>query len=226
MELVKAVLRLSLSAAFNPWVEIRGIIRELGGEPKAEIEGPPVIMDLKEKEKGKRRRVVLHVKAIEFQEEGVISLEENTAAALDKMAQGNKVSKFPDVKRVWHEVIYIEPYALPFHELLILVKNRFIKASELASASTDVGIIFDQAEGDILKHYQFGPMAKEQLLSMFLNWPRDDLPDNFVFLGLRYEQNRAFTFEREYLKRFLEAANEWEVNQANWLFSYLREKGD
>ena len=222
MELVKTVLRLSASEAFAPWIEMRSMIRELGEEPKAEIGGSSVIMDLKEK----KQKLVLHVRGIELEQEGISSIEESTAAALDKMVRGNKVSKFPEIKTVWHEARYMEPYALPFHELLILVKNRFLRASELADASTDVGIIFDQAEGDIVKHYQFGPMTKEQLLSTFLTWPKDGIPDNFIFLSLRYEQNKAFTFEREYLKKFLEAANEWEVNQAQWLFSYLRGKGD
>lgn len=222
MELVKTILRLGLSEAFNPWIELRGMIRELGESPKAEIEGPSLTMDLKEK----RQRLVLRVRAIEFEHEWVSSIEESSAVALDKMVQGNKVSKFSEVERVWHEAMFMEPYALPFHELLILVKNRFLQTSELADASTDVGIIFDQAEGDMVKHYQFGPMAKEQLLSVFLNWPKDGLPDNFIFLILRYEQTKAFTFEREYLKKFLEAANEWEVSQAQWVFSYLREKGD
>jgi len=222
MELVKTALRLNLSEAFTPWIEMRDMIRELGERPKAEIEGSPLIMDLKEK----RQRLVLRVRAIEFEQEWPSSIGESSAVALDKMVQGNKVSKFSDVKSVLHEAMYMEPYALPFHELLILVKDRFLRASELADASTDVGIIFDQAEGDIVKHYQFGPMAKEQLLSVFLNWPKDGLPDNFVFLILRYEQNKALAFEREYLTKFLEAANGWEVNQAQWLFSYLRGKGD
>ena len=222
MELVKTILRLDLSEAFNPWIELRNMIRELGERPKAEIEGPPFTMDLKEK----NQRLVLRVRAIEFEHEWVSSIEESSAVALDKMVQGNKVSKFSEVERVWHEAMFMEPYALPFHELLILVKNRFLQTSELADASTDVGIIFDQAEGDMVKHYQFGQMGKEQLLSVFLNWPKDGLPDNFIFLILRYEQTKAFTFEREYLKKFLEAANEWEVSQAQWLFSYLRGKGD
>lgn len=222
MELVKTILRLDLSEAFNPWIELRGMIRELGESPKAEIEGPALTMDMKEK----RQRLVLRVRAIEFEQEWVSSIEESSAAALDKMVQGNKVSKFSEVEGVWHQAMFMEPYALPFHELLILVKNRFLQTSELADASTDVGIIFDQAEGDMVKHYQFGPMAKEQLLSVFLNWPKDGLPDNFIFLILRYAKNKAFTFEREYLKRFVAAANEWEVSQAQWLFRYLRGKGD
>jgi hypothetical protein len=222
MELVKTILRLHLSEAFDPWIELRSMIRELGERPKAEIEGPPFTMDLKDKQ----QRVVLRVRAIEFEHEWAGSIEESSVAALDKMVQGNKVSKFSKVDGMWHEAMFMEPYALPFHELLILVKNKFLQASELADASTDVGIIFDQAEGDMVKHYQFGPMAKEQLQSMFLNWPKDKLPDNFIFLILRYEQNKDFTFEREYLKRFLETANKWELSQAQWLFNYLRGKGD
>ncbi len=222
MELVKTMLRLDLSEAFDPWIELRGMIRELGESPKAEIQGPPLTMDLKEK----KQRLVLGVKAIEFEDEWVSSIEGSSAVALDKMVEGNKVSKFSEVKRVWHQAMFIEPYALPFHEVLILVKDRFLQRNELADASTDVGIIFDQAEGDMVKHCQFGPMAKEQLLSVFLNWPKDGLPDNFIFLILKYEQNKAFPFEREYLKKFLEAANEWEVSQAQWLFRYVRGKGD
>jgi len=194
----------------------------LGESPNINIQGSPVIMDLKEK----KQRLSLHIRGIEFEQEGMSSIEESTEVALDKMTESNEVSKFSEVRRVWHEAMYIEPYALPFHEVLILVKNGFLRASELADVCTDVGIIFDQAEGDTVKHYEFGPMAKEQLLSMVLNWPKDDLPENFVFLHLKYEQNKAFTFDREYLRKLLEATNEWEVSQAQWLFSYLREKGD
>jgi len=197
------------------------MIRAFGENPNINIQGPPVIIDLKEK----RQRFSVHVRGIELEQEGMSSIEESTGVALEKMAQGNELSKFSEIRRVWHQAMYIEPYALPFHELLILVKNRFLQKSELADASTDVGMIFDQAEGDIIKHYEFGPMAKEQLLSVFLNWPRDGLTDNFVFLQLKYEQARAFMFEREYLRKLLKDANEWEVSQAQWLFSYIREKG-
>jgi len=222
MELVKTVLRLSMSEALNPWFDMVRMIRAFGENPSVNIQGPPVLIDLKEK----RQRFSIHVRGIELEQEGMSSIEESSAVALEKMAQANELSKFSEVRRVWHQAMYIEPYALPFHELLILVKNRFLQTSELADASTDVGMIFDQAEGDIVKHYEFGPMVKEQLLSVFLTWPKDGLPDNFIFLHLKYEQARAFTFEREYLSKLLEAANDWEVSQAQWLFSYIREKGD
>ena len=221
MELVKIAMRLSLSEAFDPWLGMREIVRTLGEQPKAEIEGPPVVMDLMKR----KQRLTLRVRAIELEQEGTISLGESSVAALDKMAQGNRVSKFSQVKRVSHEAIYVDRYALPFHELLILFKDRFLRASELTNTCTDVGVIFDQAEDDVVKHYEFGPMAKEQLLSTFLIWPRDGLPDNFVFLLLKYEQKKPFVFDAEYLRTFLATANEWEANQAEWVFSQLKEKG-
>jgi hypothetical protein len=221
MEIVKTVLSLQLSEAFRPWLEIRGLIREFGGNPSSEIQGPPVLMDLKDK----KQRVLLHIKAIEFEQEDVSSLEESTAVAMDLVTKGNDISEFPEVKGMWHKAVFIEPYALPFHELLNLIKHRFVSENELAESSTDVGIVFDQAEGDIVKHAQFGPMAKEQLLSQFLNWPKDNLPDNFVFLALKYDENKVFKFERKHLEKFLKEANEWEVNQAKWFFDYLRREG-
>ena len=222
MELVRTILRLQLSEAFNSWVEMRSIIREVGENPSAEIQGGPIVIDLKDR----KQRIALQIKAIELEQEGVDSIEDSIAVALDKVAKVNNVSKFPEVNQVWHEAIFIEPYALPFHELLILIKNRFLQVSELVDAATDIGLTFDQVEGDIIKHFQVGPMAKEQLMSMFLNWPKDDLPDNFLFMILKFEQRKAFMFESEYLKKFLEDANEWESSQAQLISSHLKQGGD
>lgn len=222
MELVRTILRLQLSEAFNSWVEMRSIIREAAESPSAEIQGAAIVIDVKDK----KQRIVLHVKAIELEQEGVSSVEDGMAVELEKVAKVNDVSKLPEVSQVWHEAIFIEPYALPFHEILILIKNRFLKESELVDVSTDVGLVLDQVEGDVTKHFQVGPMAREQLISMFLKWPKDDLPDNFVFVSVKYQQDKAFVFEREYLKKFLEEASEWESKQAKLVFSHLREKGD
>ena len=222
MELLRTRLYVSMLEAFKPWLEVRDLIRELGERQSVELQGPPLVIDIKEK----KERLVLHMRAIELEQEGVSNIKESAEKALAKITKVNEVSKINDVKTVWHEAIYIEPYALPFHEILIRIKERFFRASELLDSSTDVGLILDKAEGDIMKHYEFGPMTKEQLQSMFLNWPKDNLPDNFVFLLLKYEQIKTFKFECEYLKQFLLSANEWEVNEAPLVFDYIRGKGD
>ena len=86
--------------------------------------------------------------------------------------------------------------------------------------------MFDQIEGDVLKHSQTGPMGKEQLLRMYLHYGRDQVPDTFVFLSLRYQQNKEFAFDTNYVRRFLEAAGQWQAGQAKSVFSYLKKGGN
>jgi len=222
VELVKASVGLLFTEAFSPWLEMRSIIRGVGENPSAEIQGSPLILDLKDK----KQRVVLQIKAFEFIQEGVNSIEDSIDKAVDKLVKSNSASKLPQINQIWYESIFIEPYALPFHELLLLMKNRFFQPSALVDPTTDIGLIFDQMEDDLLKHSQIGPMGKEQLLRMYLNYGRDEVPDNFMFLSLRYQQNKEFAFDAGYVRKFLQAAGEWQTHQAKSVFSYLKKGGD
>lgn len=218
MELVRTNLRLQFSEALSPWLEIRNIIRTVGNKPKAEIEGPPFILHLKDQ----RQRVVVFVRAFEFIQEEISSSEDSINIVIEKLVQINSVSKLPEINQISYETIFIEPYALPFHELLIIMKDRLLKPNFLVDGSTDVGLIFDQTEGELFKHCQTGPMGKEQLLGMYLHYKKEQVPDNFVFLSLQYQQNKNFVFEINSLKKFLQAANQWQANQAGEIFNYLR----
>jgi len=222
MELVKTALGLLFSEAFNPWLEMRNIIRGVGENPSAEIGGSPLILDLKDK----KQRVVLQIKAFEFIQEGMKSIEDSINIAADKLVKSNSASKLPKISQIYYESIFIEPYALPFHELLLVMKNRFLQPSALVDPTTDIGLIFDQTEGDVLKHSQTGPMGKEQLLRMYLHYGRGQVPDTFVFLSLRYQQNKEFAFDTDYVRRFLEAAGQWQTGQAKSVFSYLKKGGN
>ena len=222
MELVKATIGLRFSEAFSPWLEMRSIIRDVGENPSVEIEGPPLILDLK----AKKQRVVLQIKVFEFIQEGINSIEDSIDTAVDKLVKSNSVSKLPQISQIWYESIFIEPYALPFHELLLLMKNRFFQPSALIDPTTDIGVIFDQIEGDVLKHSQAGPMGKEQLLRMYLHYGRDQVPDNFFFLGLRYQQSKEFAFDADYVRKFLQAAGQWQTQQVKSVFSYLKKGED
>lgn len=222
MELVRTALGLLFSEAFNPWLEMRNIIRNVAEKPSAEIEGAPIVLELKDK----KQRVVFQVKAFQFIQEGMKSIEDSIDIAVDKLVKSNSASKLPKISQVWYESIFIEPYALPFHELLLVMKNRFLQPSALVDPTTDIGLIFDQTEGDVLKHSQTGPMGKEQLLRMYLPYGRDQVPDTFVFLSLRYQQNKDFAFDAGYVRRFLEAAVQWQTGQAKSVFSYLKKGED
>ena len=222
MELVKATIGLRFSEASRPWLEMRSIIRDVGENPSAEIGGTSLILDLKDK----RQRVVLQVKAFEFIQEGMNSIEDSIDTAVDKLVKSNSASKLPQISQIWYDSIFIESYALPFHELLLLMKDRFFQPSALVDPTTDIGLIFDQIEGDVLKHSQAGPMEKEQLLRMYLHYGRDQVPDNFVFLSLRYQQNKEFAFDADYVRKFLQAAGQWQTHQAKSVFSYVKKGED
>ncbi len=222
MELVKATVVLQFSEALSPWLEMRSIIRNVGENPSAQIEGPPIIIDLK----NKKQRVVLHIRAFEFIQEGIGSMEDSINGAVDKLIKSNSSSELPQIKQISHESCFIEPYAVPFHELLLLMKNRFLQPSALVDSTTDIGLIFDQIEGDVFKHYQIGPMGKEQLLKMYLHYGRDQVPDNFVFLSLQYQQNKDFAFDADNVRKFLQAAGQWQTHQAKSVLSYLKGGGD
>lgn len=198
------------------------MIRDMGERPSAEIHGPNIVIDLKDK----KQRVVLDLKGFEFTQEGTNSIEDNVAVAVDKVTKANSASKLPRISQIWYESVFIQPYALPFHELLIRMKNRLFQPSALIDPTTDIGLTLDLREGDILKHLQMGPMEKEQLLSMFLNYRRDQLPDNFMYLGLRYEQKKDFVFESDCIRKFLEAAAKWQTDHAELALGYLKKEGD
>jgi len=222
VELVKTTTVLRFSEAINPWLEIRSIIRSVGEAASAEIGGSPIIMDIKDK----KQRVTLHVKAFEFIQEGIDSIEDSIDGAVDKLVKSNSSSKLPQIKQISYESIFIEPYAVPFHEILLLMKNRFLQPSALVDSTTDIGLIFDQIEGDVFKHCQTGPMGKEQLLKMYLYYGRDRVPDNFIFLSLQYQQNKDFTFDADYVRNFLQTAGQWQTHQAKSVFSYLKKGED
>ena len=198
------------------------MIRGVAEKPKAEIEGTPIIMDLKDK----KQRVVLQVKTFEFIQEGMKSIEDSIDIAVDKLVKSNSASKLPNIDQISYESIFIEPYAVPFHELLLLMKKRFLQPSALIDSTTDIGLIFDQIEDDVFKHYQIGPMVKEQLLKRYLHYGRAQVPDNFVFLSLLYQQNKDFTFDADYVQQFLQVAGQWQTSQVKSVFSYLKKGGD
>ena len=222
MELVKTIIRLRFSEAIRPWLEMRSMMRGVTENPKVEIEGTPIIMDLKDK----KQRVVLQIKAFEFIQEGMKSIEDSIDIAVDKLVESNSASKLPNIDQISYECIFIEPYAVPFHELLLLMKKRFLQPSALVDSTTDIGLIFDQIEDDVFKHYQTGPMVKEQLLKMYLHYGRDQVPDNFVFLSLLYQQNKNFAFDADYVQQFLQAASQWQTRQVKSVFSYLKKGED
>ena len=207
MELVKTIFNLQFASAIRPWLEIRDMLRVAGSGP-GEIAANPVMLDQKEK----RQRVVLQVKAVGVELEPLDS--SNQAATILELITGmNEASEFPPVAEIRHTCLFIKPYSLPFHELLSLVKDRFFRSNPLVEPATDVGLLFDEREGEIFKHVQMGPMNTEQLQSQYLTWAREAIPEVFLFVDLTYTRTREEPFARESVDELLRSAGDWQERQ-------------
>jgi len=217
MELVKVLLSLSFAEALRPWLQLRDLMRVVTGNSSVELQGPPQIID----DRDKKQRVVLEFRAITLEQEGVGSINDNVSYVVDFVTKVHGASSLPRISKTRTDALFIESYALPFHELLALVKERYLQLSPLVDSATDVGLIMDQHEGRIVKHIQIGPMEREQLQSMFLRWPRQKLPERFLFLALGYEQDGEGEFAPDCFREFLQTAVKWQIQQAETNVRYL-----
>ncbi|MBI4304357.1 MAG: hypothetical protein HY665_08500, partial [Chloroflexi bacterium] len=146
-----------------------------------------------------KRRIVIQVKAVTVEQEttgGALALTSDDMVQL--LSAFHKESPLPKIDLMRHDVVYIEPFSLPFHELLRLLKTQYLRPSAITESSTDIGLIWDQQADKILKHVQAGPMDKTQLQGQFLRWPSTEkLPETLVFLNLAYQTTDAVDFSKE-----------------------------
>ena len=65
------------------------------------------------------------------------------------------------------------------------MKTALLVPGDLIDEATDVQVVLDQqVDNKVTHHIQIGPMLSSQLNSTFLAFPRDDLPEQFIFVGL------------------------------------------
>lgn len=221
MYLVRTRLRLQFAEASRPWLELRSLMRVAADNPSLEMQGSPIVIDVK----GKKERQVIQFRAFILEQEGVDSLDQSMARALDLLTKANEASAFPNTVQMRYDSMFIEPYALPFHELLSLLKDRYFRPSPVIDSSTDIGLVFDQHEESVMKHTQVGPMEATQLCSQFLIWPVEKLPEQFLFINVGYEDNRRTAFNVDEVRKFLESASRWQTDQVKMMLDYVFEEG-
>lgn len=223
MNLVKSVLRVNFGEATGPWVALRALLRAATSDPKLEMQAAPLILERKDE----RMRIVLEVRGVALEHETDGPLAKAVVAARSMMVQLNEASAFPDLRSVRYDVIFIEPFARPFHELVEHMKGKFLKQTRIADMSSDIGLVFDQQDNDLLKHTNIGPMDRAQLTSQFLKWAKEgEIPDTFVFLNFGYALTQKVPFSEEALGSFLNEAAEWQESEGNALVDALKEGGD
>lgn len=221
MEYLKSVLRLEFEEPARPWLELREILRVAGGEGQAEIQAAPIVID----RPSERTRVIIHIRAVAFEQDVPTSIESSVRSAIEVMTGLNEASEFPSISLLRHSAVFIEPYALPFHELVAFLKGRWLQPSDAVDAATDIALVFDKLDETGKVHVQFGPMDAEQLRKEFLRWPPDDLPETFVFLSTAYEATDKVKFSSDLLKNFLATAVKTEAAEAEIILGKLKESG-
>jgi hypothetical protein len=221
VQLVKTILYIQFATAISPFLGLRDLLRIASGNPTVELQGQPIIVD----RQNLKERVVLAVRALTLEQEGDNPLEERLVRALEVLRLAQEVLPFPTINKVRYDSMSIEPYALPFHELVALMKNRFFRQGPIVEVATDVGMTFDQHDGEVVKHTQFGPMESAQLRTTFLRWQPEKLPDCFAFLNLGYERNLEMQFNPQNLQEFFNAAIRWQASQAKDILAALGQDG-
>lgn len=225
MNLAKSILHLQFDSASEPWLAMRALLRSAAADPNAEIRAAPLVVD-RQKE---RKRIVLQVRAVQVEHElagSGGSIKQAASEALKAVNGLHEASPFPSVSQMMYDVVFIEPFVIPFHDLVGLMKARYLRPSRISDVASDIALVFDQHEDGVLKHVQMGPMDKTQLQSEYLRWPAEGLPETFVFLGLNYKSTTEATpFSRSILESFLQKATEWQVAEAHSMITDLKEGG-
>ncbi len=219
MEVVKAGLSLGFVEALQPWLDLRSMLRWGQGNDQAEIQGQAFV-SLNEPT---RQRVIVQVKALSVEQE---TSERTAANFADAIA---KVQAFPDhtflgsLSLFRMDMQFIEPFELPFHELNTRVKEAFLLPIDLASHGTDVQVVIDEAvDESSTNHHQVGPMAASQLNTQLLAFPREGLPDPFVFIGLGRSTKGPIDFSLDWIERASSEFERWAVERSGEIAARIR----
>lgn len=221
MQIVKTALEIRFTDAYRPWLELRNLLRIITDDPKAELKAAPVVVERPKR----KQRIAFQARAFALEQDALGSPEESVPPVLELVSKMSEASPPPTVLGIRYDAFFIEPYSLPFHELVVLIKDRYLRRSTIADQATDVSLSFDLHEGETVKHLQIGPMEAAQLRAMYLKWPPEVIPERFVFLALGYERNKESAFSSENVRAVLEAAIQWQVEEARRVFGFLREGG-
>lgn len=221
MDIVRTFFEVQFSEGLRPWLELRGLLRVAGENPSAEIQGQPIFVDRAQR----KERVVLQVRALGLFQEAVHSVDASLTNPLNLLQQAHSASPFPGISQLRYDVLAIEPYSLPFHELVALMKRAFLRPTPITEVADDLGLSFDQHDGNVVKHIQIGPMAPDQLRSAYLVFQREELPPQFLFVSLGYEQNEQVDYDEGRVLGFLQAAAAWQSAQLPAILSAIQQSG-
>jgi hypothetical protein len=220
MDLVKTILRLDLAEPLSPWLELRALFRMAGEDASAELQGQPVIVARQQK----RQRVIIQVRSVSLEDEGARNIDEALTRTAEFTRDVNSASELPELRSFRFDAMFIEPFSLPFHELVARMKLQFFRAQELVDSATDIEMSLDFREDTYSKHLQLGPMMPGQLQETYLAFPRERLPAQFLFVSLARSRTAPLTFDQVEMEEFLNQTAPWQVQTARTIADGVLER--
>lgn len=220
MRLVRHTLTIEFARPARPWEDLRSLLRVAAGDEGAEMQSPPIILD-RPKEKA---RIVLQVRGMIVDRETDEDLVTAAKACTQQISALGEAVPLPRIASFRFDAMFIDPFDAPFHELVNLLKKHYLSSVRIVQASTDLGLTFDQRDGNQLKHINMGPMDKAQLIGDVLKWPpTPEPPDVFVFANLAYQESTERDYSDSELDAFMSQAVEWQVSECDAIAAELLE---
>lgn len=221
MDRVKSAGKVDFSEALRPWLDLRALFRAAEGpSSSAELQGTPIQIDKAEQ----RQRIVLQVRSLVVQQEIAPRLTPSVSHVLGTLETlASAIPVLPDMASLRLDVIAIDPYELPFHELAARVKETLTVPHSFMASATDVSVAFDcQLDNEHVRHMQIGPMMPAQLNEQFLAFRRENLPEQFLFVSLGTTIARRQPFELASLKDETEEFEAWAEATATEIAAMVR----
>lgn len=219
MMFVRDALSIHFAEATRPWLELRDLLRVATSQPTAEMQASPLVLDRADD----KMRIILSIRAVGVERETGAPLAQAIKDVRSIIVELDRASPFPPIDAIRYDVVAIEPFDMPFHELVTLMKGYYLKPTRIAEGSSDIALVFDQREDGLLKHLSIGPMDKAQLTTDVLKWPRENLPETFIYINVAYESTDQMGFAEDALKSFLNNAVNWQEQEIESLVKELKE---
>lgn len=220
MDCVKTAGKVDFTDALRPWLDLRALIRASEGPASsAELQGTPIQIDKVEQ----RQRIVLQVRSLVVQQEALAGVTPSIADVLGTMEKLARAVPISDMASLRLDIFSIDPYELPFHELVARVKGKLTVPHPFFVGATDISVAVDcQLGDDLQRHIQIGPMMPAQLNQQFLAFRRDNLPEQFLFVSLGTTIVHSQPFALESLRDRTEEFEAWASETASEIAAVVR----
>jgi hypothetical protein len=219
VERVKAVANFGFADAIRPWLELRGMLRWAQGNSEGEIRGQSVVSPNEQA----RQRITLQVRAFQVEQEPGPNIEASLDRVVDALRSFPDLSLLPTLATLRFDLQFIDPYGLPFHELVARIKEVLLAPIDLAVAATDIQVVLDEAiDGGATNHHQIGPMTPDQLNTQLLAYRRTDLPAQFLFVGLGRTITNPGAFSLDVIADLGAEFSEWAGGRAESIAALVR----